>query len=177
MSDTSKERSDPLGGKTTVLAALLVVQSLAAVFFLGDVIADISLVGFDAHTVVEAMVALALVLGVGFGVLEMRRTIDRVRRSEEALSVASGAFAEVIDGYFHRWDLTPAERDVALLALKGFDVSEIAAMRKVAGGTVRAQLAKVYGKAGVSNRTQLLSIFLDELLGGPVKSGMASGTA
>ena len=177
MSDTPKERSHNSGGRTTVLAALLVAQSLAAVFFVGDVIADIGLVGFDAHTVVEAMVLLALVLGVGFGALEMRRTLERVRRSEEALSAASGAFAEVIDGYFQRWDLTPAERDVALLALKGFDVNEIAGMRNVAGGTVRAQLAKVYGKAGVSNRTQLLSIFLDELLGGSVRTGPASGTA
>lgn len=158
------------GGRTSVLAALLIVQSIAAVFFVGDVVADLSFDGFDAHIVFEAIVAAALVIGVLLGGLEMRRTLDRARRSEAAVAAASGALGELIDAYFKRWNLTPAETDVAMLALKGFDVAEIASLRQAASGTVRAQLTRIYAKAGVSNRAQLVSIFIEDLLGGPVQA-------
>lgn len=55
---------------------------------------------------------------------------------------------------------------MALFALKGFDVAEIAELRGSAAGTVRARLTRVYAKAGVSNRTQLLAVFTDDLLAG-----------
>ncbi len=162
-------------GRTTILAALLVIQSLAAIFFVGDVIADLSLVGLDLHLVFEGAVSLALVLGVVFGGFEMRRTLERVRRSEAAVAAASGALGEVIETQFDQWRLTPAEAEVALLALKGFDIAEIAAFRNAAAGTVRAQLARVYAKAGVSNRAQLVSVFIEELLGGPIDGAETVG--
>ena len=55
-----------------------------------------------------------------------------------------------------------------MLALKGFDVAEIAAIRNAASGTVRAQLTRVYAKAEVSSRAQLLSLFIEDLLDGAV---------
>ena len=122
----------------------------------------------------EAAVSVALALGVIFGGLEMRRTLEQTRRAEAALSVASGAFAELVAAYFERWSLTPAESEVALLAIKGFDTGEIAEIRGAAGGTVRAQLARVYAKADVANRTQLLSVFIEDLLSGPVGGEAAS---
>lgn len=60
--------------------------------------------------------------------------------------------------------LTPAERDVALFALKGFSLAEIAAFRATSEGTVKAQTNAIYRKAGVSGRTQLLSLFVDDLI-------------
>jgi len=166
------------GRRTVVLAVILGVQSLATVFFIGDVIEDISEEEFGAYLFVEALTSFALAVGVVFGALEMRRTLERSRRAEAALSVASGAFAELIAAYFEQWKLTPAEADVALFALKGFDVAEIAELRGAAAGTVRAQLTRVYAKAGVSNRTQLLSLFTDDLLAGalPGVGGGASAT-
>ena len=154
------------GRRALLLAALLVLQTLCAVFFVADVAGDLLLDGPDVHTIFEAAVSLALGLGVVFSGLEMRRTLDRSRRAEAAVSIASGAFGELIAGHFERWRLTPAEADVALFALKGFDVSEIAELRGSAAGTVRAQLARVYAKADVSSRTQLLAVFTDELLAG-----------
>jgi len=87
------------------------------------------------------------------------------------LSAASGAFTEAMMAEFERWGLTPAERDVALLSLKGCEVAEIAQLRGSAAGTVRAQLARVYAKAGVSGRAQLASLFIEELLDRPATSG------
>lgn len=157
------------GGRVLVLAVLLVLQVLCAVFFAADVFADWRSGGFSEHTAFEAFVAVALVLGVVFGGLEMRRIIERTRRAENAATAASGAFAELIDAYFERWELTSAESNVALLALKGFDVAEISELRKTASGTVRAQLAGIYAKAGVTNRTQLVALFIEDLLDGPIE--------
>lgn len=173
----SRRETTPIGrakGRATGLAVVLVVQALCAVFFVADVVVDFHWVGLDLHHAFEAVVALALVIGVIFGGLEMRRTLERTRRAEAALSLASGAFGQMIDAYFERWGLTPAEGEVALLALKGFEVSEIAGLRGAAGGTVRAQLARVYAKAGVSNRTQLVCLFIEDLLDSPLTDGEAA---
>ncbi|MGX1099799.1 helix-turn-helix transcriptional regulator [Amorphus sp. MBR-141] len=156
------------GGRIPVLAGLIVLQSLCAVFFIADVAGDFGRTGLDIHSVFEAAVSMALAIGVVFGGLEMRRTLERNRRAEAAASAASGAFAELISARFEGWGLTPAEAEVAMLALKGFDVAEIAAIRNAAAGTVRAQLTRVYAKAEVSSRAQLLSLFIEDLLDGPV---------
>ena len=65
------------------------------------------------------------------------------------------------------WGLSPAERDVALFAIKGLSTSEIAALRTTSEGTVKAQTAAIYRKAGVSGRPQLLSLFIEDLLEPP----------
>jgi DNA-binding CsgD family transcriptional regulator len=155
--------------RAATLAPLLAIQALCAVFFVADAASDVRATGLDAHTVFEGLVALALVLGVVFGALEMRRALDRTRRAEAALSAASGAFIALIEASFAEWRLTPAERDVALLAIKGLDVGEIAALRGAAAGTVRTQLARVYAKADVSGRGQLVSLFIEDLLDGPLR--------
>lgn len=67
--------------------------------------------------------------------------------------------------HFEAWGLTPAERDVALFSIKGLSVPDIAAIRKTSEGTVKAQTNAIYRKAGGSGRPQLLSLFIDDLLG------------
>lgn len=161
--------SKALGGRrATALALILALQAMAAVFFVGDVVADVTFEGVDLHLVLEAVVAFALILGVVFGAFEMRRTLERAERSDTALSAARGAMTDLIETRFAEWGLTPAENEVALLALKGFDAAEIAGLRGAASGTVRAQLARVYAKSGVASRAELLSIFMDDLIAAPV---------
>jgi DNA-binding CsgD family transcriptional regulator len=65
---------------------------------------------------------------------------------------------------FEEWALTPAERDVALFAIKGMSLAEIATLRATSEGTVKAQTAAIYRKAGVSGRPQLLSLFIEDLM-------------
>ncbi|MCI4663125.1 MAG: helix-turn-helix transcriptional regulator [Neomegalonema sp.] len=161
-----------------LLIGIVALQSVSAAFFLGDVVIDA--IGGEAAEAAaagedegrgaffEAAIAIALAIGVGFGALELRRSVARAQQAETALAAASGAFAEFIRAQFDAWRLTPAEADVALLALKGFETKEIAELRSSAMGTVRAQLAKIYAKAGVTSRGQLVSHFIDDLLQGPV---------
>jgi len=65
---------------------------------------------------------------------------------------------------FEQWQLSPAERDVALLLLKGLSYQQIAASRNAAEGTVRQQALSVYRKAGLSGRSELAAFFLEDLL-------------
>lgn len=155
----------PEGRQTAALLAFLLVQALAAVFFLGDGLWDVIHYPTSSHTIFELMVVLALVLGVIFGAIALRATLARMAEQERALQVASGALAEVIARQFTAWGLTPAETDVAMLALKGLDVADIATLRGAAQGTVRAQLTRIYAKAGVSGRAQFAAFFVEDLLG------------
>lgn len=60
-----------------------------------------------------------------------------------------------------RWDaarLTPAEREVARLALRGLSNREIAEQRATSPRTVAVQLARVYAKLGAGSRAGLVAV-------------------
>jgi len=154
--------------QTVALSVFLLIQTLGTVFFVGDVIGDLKADPISGHFIFEAIVTAALVLGILFGAFALRRTIELLRAQDQALAVARGALSDVIERQFQAWALTPAERDVGLLALKGLDVAEIAEMRGAAQGTVRAQLTRIYSKAGVSGRAQFAAFFVEDLLGAGV---------
>lgn len=146
------------------LVAVIVLQAIAAIFFLSDAMADLMFAPTDPHSLFETLVALALLAGVVMGLWQLRRALDQIASQDRALGAARGAIAEVIAAQFELWGLTPAEKDVGLLALKGLDVTEIARLRDVADGTVRAQLTRIYAKAGVSGRAQFAAWFVEDLL-------------
>jgi DNA-binding CsgD family transcriptional regulator len=151
--------------QTAALSVFLLIQTLGTVFFVGDVIGDLRKGPISGYFIFEAVVTSALVLGIIFGVFALRRTVELLHSQDKALAVARGALADVIDAQFQSWVLTPAERDVGFLALKGLDVAEIAELRGAAQGTVRAQLTRIYAKAGVSGRAQFAAYFVEDLLG------------
>jgi len=148
----------------TILVAL---QALAATFFLVDLAGDVSSEGGGTHLMIEGLAAIALLIAVVLGAIQVRDLIAAARRDETAVAAASGALGDLIRLRFEEWRLTPAEADVALFALKGCDVGEIAGLRGSASGTVRAQLARIYAKAGVESQTGLIALFLDELVALP----------
>ena len=83
---------------------------------------------------------------------------------ESRLREVSGAFAELLAERFEQWGLTPSERDVAWFTIKGLSIAEIARLRGTSEGTVKAHSNAIYRKAGVSGRTQLLSLFIEDLM-------------
>jgi DNA-binding NarL/FixJ family response regulator len=150
-----------------LLAAAL--QIACGAVFVWDVVVDWQ--ERSAHTWVEiaAVLALAICATITFG--EYRRLLQRNQKVEKALDVASGAFHEVIDQHFLQWQLTDAERDVALMSIKGVPMADIARMRNTRDGTIKAQTAAIYRKAGVSSRAELLSVFVEELITGMAPTG------
>lgn len=152
-----------------VLAGILVIQVLCAAFFVSGIAAsvlglDIAPLDWQLVELIEIGAAFGLILGIVVGGIALREARARTRRAEEALRAASGAFMEVLEERFAAWSLTPAERDVALFAIKGLSTHEIAELRDTSEGTVKAQTAAIYRKAGVSGRSQLLSLFIDDLM-------------
>ncbi|MFW5641331.1 MAG: helix-turn-helix transcriptional regulator [Roseicyclus sp.] len=165
-----------------VFAAILFVQSLCGFFFVFDIL--LSVLGVPVppvpwvyREVMEIGAAVGLVLGVVLGAVLLRASLRRTRDAEQALRAASGAFMELVAERFESWALTPAERDVALFALKGLSISEIAELRNTSQGTVKAQTNAIYRKAGVSGRPQLLSLFVDDLMDAEALPGVAAGVA
>jgi len=88
---------------------------------------------------------------------------DAQRWSREAQDVLKGLGA-AIDAQFDKWGLSPAERDVALLQLKGLRHKEIADLRQTSERTVRQQALSIYRKAGLSGRSDLAAFFLEDLI-------------
>lgn len=153
-----------------VLVAILVVQAACTVIFLWDLLGGLlglraSPISWQARELMEVGAALGLLLGVAMGALVLTRAHRRTERAEAQLRAASGAFMDLMQDRFAEWGLTEAERDVALFAMKGLSIQEIAEVRQTSDGTVKAQTGAIYRKAGVSGRPQLLSLFIEDLMG------------
>ena len=150
--------------------ALLLVQALCALFFAADIL--LSVVGiypkplsWSTREMMEVGALLGLLLGLVFGAMLVWRAFGDLRRAEARLERASGAFIDLLNTRFDEWGLTAAERDVAMFAIKGLNVQDIARLRETSEGTVKAQTAAIYRKADVSGRPQLLSLFIEDLMG------------
>lgn len=158
------------------LRVLVALQAACAAFFLFDIVTSVfglldRPIAWHLRELIEIGAAIGLVLGTVLGAIALRRSERRRRLAEDKrdaaetrLRAAQGAFADLMAERFDEWALTPAERDVALFSVKGLTLAEIAAARGTSEGTVKAQCAAVYRKAGVSSRVQLLSLFVDDLL-------------
>ncbi|MBI5066968.1 MAG: LuxR family transcriptional regulator [Deltaproteobacteria bacterium] len=88
---------------------------------------------------------------------------DLVRWHAEAQELLKGLGA-AIDRQFDGWGLSPAEREVGLLLLKGLSLKEAAEARQTSERTVRQQALAVYRKAGLAGRAELAAFFLEDLL-------------
>jgi DNA-binding CsgD family transcriptional regulator len=166
-------RGDAPVKRTIFLVVLFVVQALCALFFVSDIASSVLGVypvplNWKLREVIEIGAAIGLVLGLVFGALALGRSLRDLRRAEARLHRASTAFIDILNARFDEWRLTPAERDVALFAIKGMSLQDIATLRNTSEGTVKAQTNAIYRKAGVSGRPQLLSLFIEDMMAGPV---------
>lgn len=152
-----------------LIAAIFAVQAACAVFFVWDILSGIvglstQPISWQLREIMEIGAALGLILGLAMGAMVLRRSLRATRVAEERLARASAAFMDLLAQRFDEWGLTPAERDVALFAIKGLSLAEIATLRATSEGTVKAQTAAIYRKAGVTGRPQLLSLFIEDLM-------------
>lgn len=96
------------------------------------------------------------------------KEMDELRKEKEAfrlkVSNFSGEFMQLIDSQFDNWQLTPGEKDVGILLIKGLSMKEVAEIRKSNESTVRQQASSIYRKSGLGGRQELAAFFLDDLL-------------
>jgi DNA-binding CsgD family transcriptional regulator len=146
------------------LVGLMALQGFLSVYFLMDGIEEVTSDPGSLHSRIEFPAALCMALGTVLTALTVRNTLKRLREQDDALAKARRAMRDAIAQQFLQWGLSRAEQDVGLLALRGLDVAEIAEARGAAQGTVRAQLSRIYLKAGVAGRPQFAAFFVEGLL-------------
>ena len=162
-------------GERVALTALL---ALIALLVGADALSDLSGGGSASHVAVEAAVAGAAAAGVAIlwaryartrSALDTTRdTLERTRAEAVAWRERNEAtlrgLADAIDQQLDAWRLTPAEKEVAFLLLKGLSFKEIATVRSASERTVRQQALAVYAKSGLGGRAELAAFFLEDLL-------------
>lgn len=158
-----------------VIVGALAIQGACAGFFISDILSSrigwrSTPISWQARELIEIGAAIGLLLGFLLGAFALTRVRRHHKLAEERLRMASTAFLDLVDMRIKAWGLTPAERDVALFSIKGLSTGEIADLRGTSEGTVKAQCAAIYRKAGVSGRAQLLTDLIDALLDDQVVS-------
>ena len=150
-----------------------------------DIVADMGEGASTGHVAVETVVVLVGLAGLAaaawrIAVLvrrasalrastrsledRLKRTRAEAERWRQEAREALEDLATAMDRQFERWALTPAEKEVAMLLLKGLSHKEIAEVRDVGDGTARQQARAVYRKAGVAGRADLAAFFLEDLM-------------
>ncbi|WP_277823338.1 helix-turn-helix transcriptional regulator [Roseicyclus marinus] len=167
-----------LSENPAALAALILAQGVCAGVFLFDVVLDggelTRLWPLDWHFAVEAAAVLGLIAGIAFEIRVLLRLLARKAHLERQVSMAASALHDVIDAHFLAWGLTASEHDVAWFTVKGLPIAEIARLRGSADGTVKSHLNAIYRKAGVTNRGELLSLLIEDLMDGADRAPPAS---
>jgi DNA-binding CsgD family transcriptional regulator len=166
--DVIGDRGD--GATAGHVALELGAASVALVALVGAAIRAVRLgreakaLRFENVELAESNSALAVALDVSRGEV-VRWQAESQQWRDEARGFIDG-LGQAIDRQFDRWGLSAAEREVALLLLKGLAHREIAEMRGVGEVTVRQQARSLYRKSGLSGRADLAAFFLEDLLAG-----------
>ena len=169
------ERRPLRGSERSVIAGVLLLIALLVVT---DVVGDLQQGASAWHVALEILAAGLALLGALHllrSTLRLRRYLVRqaedlsqVRAQAEAWRQQSRRHVEglsrSIDAQLDGWRLSPAEKEVAFLLLKGLGLREIAELRGTHEKTVRAQSASIYAKAGLAGRSELAAFFLEDLL-------------
>jgi DNA-binding CsgD family transcriptional regulator len=77
-------------------------------------------------------------------------------------------------GWIAAWGLSAREREIAALVARGFRNAEIAALLRISANTVRNRLARIFRKADVSTRAELVFVMMSS---DPVRDGRRSSPA
>jgi DNA-binding NarL/FixJ family response regulator len=165
-----------VGSRVGGIAALLFVAIAGLIGV--DITADYRSGTEATHLLTEAAVMLAAFAGAAILWRQLRSarqeakrlSVDLVAARQEAERFRNEArdalrgLGEAIDRQFIRWQLSPAEREVGMLLLKGLSHKEVAAARSTGETTIRQQALAIYRKSGLRNRSELSAFFLEDLL-------------
>lgn len=130
------------------------------------------------HVIFESLMiagALLMATTLWLGWWRAERSLEEIRERLEARGAERDAWREnarkaleglghAVDKQFHAWQLTPAEREVALLLLKGYSHKHVASATGRSERTARQHATAVYQKAGLGSRAELAAYFLEDLL-------------
>lgn len=158
----------------------LILLLTAAVVFAsaGDIVSDLSHGAPLRHVLQEVVLmglAALLMLRMLWDLRQKQRQLESLKQelaqprtvAKPVNPLVHGArqrLSEAVDAQFRDWELSPSEREVGVLLIKGLSIKEIAALRETHEKTVRQQASAIYRKAGVSGRHAFSAWFIEDLL-------------
>ncbi|MCB9025464.1 MAG: hypothetical protein H6625_04030 [Bdellovibrionaceae bacterium] len=157
---------------------IVVILTLVALMVAMDIVTDTKEGVATWHVLVEGATGLAALFGIFYflkGSYSLRRKLsDSLRENikfkreadewkKEAQKYIEG-LSKSIDLQLSKWSLSQAEKEVALLLLKGLSLKEIAEIRNTSEKTARVQSVSIYAKSGLAGRSELAAFFLEDLL-------------
>ncbi len=168
-----------------LVAWLLLAMVLAGAW---DLATDSPRIWRGSHAFVElAFMGLAAVSAFLLfrGWLETEHSLERVKTALAARQAERDhwhqlaenslrGLGEALDRQFDAWSLTPAEKETALLLLKGYSHKEAARLTQRSERTVRQHAVSVYRKSGLGGRAELAAFFFEDMLlpsGAPSAAG------
>jgi len=158
-----------------IFGTILMMAALISGF---DLVADYNEGASEGHLVLEAALFLGSIVAVAYLLRSwwdarksLQKTGHRLRETRadfKALQIKARPYLEglgkVIEAQFVEWVLSPAEKEIGLLILKGLSFKEIAFIRKTSERTVRQQARAIYAKARLAGRVEFGAFFLEDLL-------------
>lgn len=151
---------------------------LVAVGYAVDLALDRPPTWLSLHVLLEVTL---MVVSLTFSIIlwhEWARTARQLRLAQHTLASSAAerdawkqsaesalaGFSMAVQRQFAAWNLTPAEREVALLLLKGHGHKQIAGQTGRSERTVRQHAVAVYQKSGLGGRAELAAFFLEGLM-------------
>lgn len=155
-----------------------IILSIVAFMAAFDLITDSNEGVMVWHVLVEAGAGLLALFGIFYFMKDTFNLKHRLsdslsenkqlkKEAEEWKSEANKyieGLSKSIDLQLTKWNLSTAEKEVALLLLKGLSLKEVAEIRKTTEKTARVQSISIYSKSGLAGRSELAAFFLEDLL-------------
>lgn len=156
---------------------IIVILSIVALLVAFDLITDAKEGVVLWHVFIEAGAGLTALFGIFYIIKDsfslqhklsdsLNENIRLKKESDdwrlEAEKYIKG-LSQSIDQQLSKWNLSAAEKEVALLLLKGLSLKEVAEVRNTTEKTARVQSISVYSKSGLSGRSELAAFFLEDL--------------
>ena len=171
--------ADPEEGAQRIFPVLVPgILLLVAVGGALDLALDRPTSWLSIHVLVEVTL---MVVSLSFSIVLWRawnRTTRRLARAERTIAASTAErdawrrsaesaladFSSAVERQLEAWGLTPVEREVALLLLKGHGHKQIAAQTARSERTVRQHAVSIYEKSGLGGRAELAAFFLEGLM-------------
>lgn len=142
-----------------------IVLVFAMSFFIYDIISDL-LSNEDSifHITIELIVFLAITMVLFYELQHVKSLDKKIELEKSKTARLAGELLSVMQEQFSQWSLSPSEKEIALLIIKGLSMKEIAAARNVKEKTVRSQATSIYAKSGYTGRHELSAHFIEDLM-------------
>ena len=152
---------------------VLLVKAVAFLFFLFDIIFDVRDHMLEAvmyetseliHLLFEGFAVVAIGAGIWLTFQYQKILKEQAENAEQSLYYLKNDFDTLLKKKFKTWGFTDAEREIAILVLRGFTNAQIAELRETKVGTVKVQIHKLIQKTNSVSRTDFMAVFMDEFL-------------